>query len=136
MTHVFTYGSLMYERVWNQVVSGTYDCHPGTVSGFVRWAIMHEHYPAMLPGPMHSKVDGVLYLNLEKEDLSRLDEFEGSFYERCAVQVMTENNIFSADAYVLKESYRHIVSDETWDPEKFESDGVNQFLSSYFGFDR
>lgn len=136
MTHVFTYGSLMFERIWKQVVSGTYECHPGTVSGFVRLALIHEHYPAMLPGPINARVDGMLYLNLDNEDLRRLDEFEGSIYERFAVQVMTDNNIFSAEAYVLKDSYRHMVSDENWDPEKFENDGINKFLSSYFGFDR
>ena len=68
-------------------------------------------------------------------DLSRLDDFEGSFYERRIVQVMTDNNIFAAEAYVLKDSYHHIATDKDWDPEKFEDQGINQFLGSYFGFD-
>ncbi len=136
MTHIFTYGSLMFEQVWNQVVSGTYKRYPATVSGFVRRALLHEHYPALLPGPVNTKVDGVLYVNLDEEDVSRLDEFEGSIYERRSVQVMTENNIFTAEAYVLKDSYRHIASDQNWDPEKFENDGIHRFLGTYFGFDR
>jgi gamma-glutamylcyclotransferase (GGCT)/AIG2-like uncharacterized protein YtfP len=136
MTHIFTYGSLMFEQVWNRVVSGRYQHHPGTVSGFVRRALLHEHYPAMLPGPVNERVVGFLYLNLDEEDVFRLDEFEGSIYERRAVQVMTDNNIFTAEAYVLKDSYRHIVSDQNWDPEKFKSEGIHRFLSTYFGFDR
>jgi len=136
MTHIFTYGSLMFEQVWSEVVSGTYRQYPGRVSGFIRRSIFNEQYPAILPGPVNSTVEGVLYLDIDLEDLSRLDEFEGSLYERQSVQVMTDNNIFSAEAYVLSDSYRHIASDDNWDAEKFENDGLQQFLSSYFGFDR
>ena len=136
MTHIFTYGSLMFEQVWNEVVHGSYRCSPGTVSGFVRRAILHEHYPAMLPGPLSSTVAGVVYLDISTEDLIRLDEFEGSIYQRRGVQVLTDNNIHAAEAYILKDSYRHLVSDQKWDPEKFQEQTIHQFLGTYFGFDR
>lgn len=135
MTHIFTYGSLMFERVWSEVVSSSYRQYPGSVSGFIRRSIFNEQYPAILPGPVNSSVAGVLYLDIDSEDLSRLDEFEGSYYARRIVQVMTDNNIFAAEAYVLKDSYRHIVTDKDWDQEKFKDHGINQFLRSYFGFD-
>ena len=136
MIHVFTYGSLMFEQVWNEVVRGNYRSCPGTVSGFVRLSIQQEHYPAMLPGPVSSKVEGVLYLDIDAEDLTRLDQFEGSIYARRDVQVMTDNNIHAAQAYVLKDSYRNLVSKQEWDPEKFKDEGIHQFLGGYFGFDR
>ena len=136
MTHVFTYGSLMFEQVWNEVVRGIYRSCPGTVSGFVRRSIQHEHYPAMLPGPVSSKVEGVLYLDIDAEDLARLDQFEGSIYDRRDVQVMTDNNSHAAQAYVLNDSYRNLVSEQEWDPEKFQDEGIHQFLGGYFGFDR
>ncbi len=136
MIHIFTYGSLMFEQVWNEVVQGDYQSYPGTVSGFVRRSIQHEHYPAMLPGPVNETVEGVLYLDIDSEDLTRLDQFEGSIYDRQDVQVMTENNIYAAQAYVIKDSYRNLVSDREWDPDKFEDEGIHQFLGGYFGFDR
>ena len=136
MIHIFTYGSLMFEQVWNEVVQGDYQSYPGTVSGFFRRSIQHEHYPAMLPGPVNAMVEGVLYLDIDSEDLTRLDQFEGSIYDRQDVQVMTDNNIYTAQAYVIKESYRNLVSDREWDPDKFEDEGIHQFLGGYFGFDR
>ena len=135
MIHIFTYGSLMFGPVWTQVVNRTYQHYHGTVSGFIRRSIINEQYPAMLPGPVNSTVTGVLYLDIDSEDLLRLDAFEGSYYGRQIVQVMTDNNIFAAEAYVLKNSFRHILSDKDWDPENFEDQGINQFLGSYFGFD-
>jgi gamma-glutamylcyclotransferase (GGCT)/AIG2-like uncharacterized protein YtfP len=135
MTHIFTYGSLMFEKIWNEVVRGNYQSCPGTVSGFVRLSIQHEHYPAMLHGPLSSTVEGVLYLDIDSEDLAGLDDFEGSIYNRQVVQVMTDNNIYAAQAYVLKDCYRNLVSDREWDPKKFQDEGIHQFLGSYFGFD-
>ena len=136
MTHIFTYGSLMFKRIWSEVVHGDYQRYPGAVSGFVRLSIQHEHYPALLTGPLSSKVEGVVYLDISSADISRLDEFEGSIYDRRDVQVMTDNNIYAAQAYVLKDSYRNLVSDREWDPEKFQNEGIHQFLDGYFGFDR
>lgn len=136
MIHIFTYGSLMFEQVWNEVVRGRYQSCPGTVSGYVRRAIEHEHYPAMLPGPVNATVEGVIYFDIGVEDLTRLDEFEGSIYDRRQVQVMTDNNIHAAEAYILNNSYRHIVSDQEWNPEKFKEQTIHQFLGTYFGFDR
>ena len=136
MTHIFTYGSLMFEKVWNEVVRGDYQSYPGTVSGFIRLSIKHEHYPAMLAGPVNSTVEGVLYLDINSEDLIRLDEFEGSIYDRRGVQVMTDNNIYAAETYILKDSYRNLLSDQQWDPQKFEDHGIHTFLGTYFGFDR
>ncbi|MGI9538348.1 MAG: gamma-glutamylcyclotransferase family protein [Desulfocapsaceae bacterium] len=135
MTHIFTYGSLMFERIWTEVVDGSYRHCPGTLSGFIRRSILNEQYPAILKGPVNSTVPGVLYLDIDSKDLSLLDDFEGSYYERQSVQIMTDNNIFAAEAYVLKDSYRHILSDDDWDPEKFKDQDINQFLGSYFGFD-
>ena len=136
MTHIFTYGSLMFKQVWDEVVGGDYQSCPGAVSGYVRLSIQHEHYPALLPGPVNSTVEGVLYLDIDSEDLTRLDQFEGSIYDRSSVQVMTEHNIYAAQAYVIKDSYRNLVSDREWDPEKFQDEGIYQFLGGYFGFDR
>ena len=136
MTHIFTYGSLMFEQVWNEVVRGDYQSCPGTVSGFVRLTIQNEHYPAMLPGPVNSTVEGVLYLDINSEDIARLDEFEGSIYDRRGVQVMTDNDIYAAEVYILNDRYLNLVSDQEWDPRDFEDRGIYQFLGSYFGFDQ
>lgn len=135
MIHIFTYGSLMFDEIWSGVVEGTYDRLDGTLFGFERKSIRNEHYPAVIPGPITSSVEGVLYLDIQKEDLLRLDSFEGSFYRRQTVQIQTDNNIFAAEAYILDPSYRHVLSDETWDPKRFEAEGIQSFISSYFGFD-
>lgn len=136
MKHIFTYGSLMFTPVWKSVVEGAYLQYRARLSGFVRHCIDNEDYPAIVPGRISSVVEGILYLDISAEDMVRLDQFEGSIYLRQHVQVSTENNIFAADAYVLRHEYRHLLSNEPWYPEEFEKTGMMRFLDSYSGFDR
>ncbi len=136
MLHIFTYGSLMFDQVWTQVVEGSYQHYQATLPGFIRRSIFNEDYPAILPGRLSSTVSGILYLDVSSDDLTRLDAFEGSCYARQHVQVKTDNNIFAADAYVLKNEYRHLASEREWEPGEFEKLGLQRFLGSYFGFDQ
>lgn len=125
----------MFDRIWSNVVRGYYKQHRGSLSGYVRRCIKNENYPAILPGPLTSTVSGIIYLNVSSDDVGRLDAFEGSCYFRKRVQIHTANNIFAADTYVLKNSYRHLTTEAEWDPEEFEKEGIDLFLGSYFGFD-
>lgn len=126
----------MFTPVWKSVVEGTYLHYGARLSGFVRHSIHNEDYPAIVPSRISSVVDGILYLDISSEDMDRLDQFEGSIYARHHVQVSTENNIFAADAYVLRHEYRHLLSSEAWSPEEFEKTGMERFLSSYSGFNQ
>lgn len=125
----------MYDQIWSSVVEASYEHLPGTLFGFERRCIRNEQYPAIVPGPITSTVDGVLYFNISRDDLLRLDSFEGSYYTRQAVQIHTDNNIFIGEAYVLSLNYRHIATTDTWDPERFGDEGLDKFISTYFGFD-
>ena len=80
--NVFTYGSLMYPRVWELVVSGHYRSLRGTVRGFERRRISGEVYPALVRGAPESAVEGVLYLDVSAADVAALDRFEGEPYAR------------------------------------------------------
>jgi len=135
MVHVFTYGSLMFDLIWSNVVEGSYEQVNGTIFGFERRCIRNELYPALIPGPVSSSVDGVLYFNVNTADLQRLDSFEGSYYARQTLQVHTENNLFLAESYVLAAAYRRIATKKAWDPEQFGDEGIERFISTYFGFD-
>lgn len=135
MAHVFTYGSLMFDKVWSSLVSKSYEHLQGTLFGFERKCIRNEQYPAIVPGSITASVDGVLYFNVSGDDLLRLDAFEGSYYTRQTVQIQTDNNIFNGEAYILGSSYHHIVTPEAWDPKRLADEGLEDFIATYFGFD-
>ena len=126
MTHIFTYGSLMFEEIWTRVVRGRYRAMPAIAPDHVRFAVRDETYPAMIASP-GSQVAGVVYLNLDENDVKALDRFEGEDYRRCAIDLTL------ADAGALvAETYLHVnptrLSQDPWIPENFD---MQRFIASY-----
>ena len=137
MNNLFTYGSLMFPEVWGRVVNGRYHSQHATLHGYVRRQVRGETYPAIIPGAAGSCLEGVIYHAISTDDLARLDCFEGDYYARTVVSVLTAaGKTLDTFAYVLKAEYRHILSREEWDERAFEEEGVRRFLSDYWGFDR
>lgn len=137
MNHVFTYGSLMYDPVWQAVVAGNYRSSPAVIRGYQRRAVVGEHYPALILSAETSDIVlGRLYRNVSAEDLQRLDVFEGEQYERnaCRVAVEAEDEV-ACEVYIWRPRYKHLVSAEPWDLQAFEERGLALFQEHYRGFD-
>lgn len=134
--HIFTYGSLMFENVWKRVVLGEYENYMGTLHGFRRRCLKDETYPVAFEGSPHERIWGRVYLDLSKEDLMRLDIFEGSQYERKSEEIVLDSGkTIQADVYILRDEYYDRINDNPWDVEWFEYVGMAQFLEKYQGFD-
>lgn len=137
MPHVFTYGSLMFDRVWDLVVEGQYDKSTATLPGYTRKAVVAEEFPAIFSHPASSEVVGILYFDVSETDLNRLDKFEGRLYTRKQEQVLLDSTTpLLAEVYVVKNRYRHIISENDWDPVHFETTGIKKFVKNYLGFNR
>lgn len=130
--HVFTYGSLMYRRVWTRVVPGGHAAHGATIRGFARRRIRNEVYPALVRAPAGSAVRGVLYSAVSASDLALLDRFEneGESYGRIQVPAALDTGeLLEAWTYLYLDPAR--VDDAPWDPNGFEADDLDHFLNTY-----
>ena len=138
MSNIFTYGSLMFPEVWERVVGSNYRASSATLHGYLRRGVRDESYPVIVQQGPESHVDGMLYFGVSTEDLARLDRFEGEYYVRRSVEVITgtENLSLEAFTYVLSGRYRHLLSDREWDPGFFREHDLHRFLADYVGFDR
>ncbi len=133
MTHLFTYGSLMFEDVWHRLVKGNYLAQKATLSHYERRAIKNDVYPVIFPLE-DASVEGVVYYDVSDEDLVILDTFEGEYYERKEVELLVEGRYVKAAAYVLKEAYFHLIDTKPWSDTLFAQEGIHNFLSEYKGF--
>lgn len=129
--HVFTYGSLMFAPVWQRVVQGRYHCIKATLFGYQRFAVSGEAYPGILVhsgGAADAQVAGLVYLDVDADDLLRLDRFEGEDYRRCTVGVHTDAAApaLPAQTYVYNHAAR--LSEQAWNPQDF---ALEQFMASY-----
>jgi gamma-glutamylcyclotransferase (GGCT)/AIG2-like uncharacterized protein YtfP len=129
MAHIFTYGSLMFEPVWNRLVKGTYTSAPALLEGYARRCVKGEEYPVVFEA--NESVHGMVYYDVEPYDVALLDTFEGDYYERKTILL---HNCIDADVYVLKKEYFDIIDDKPWSVEAFEKEGIKRFCESYKGF--
>lgn len=136
MPHIFTYGSLMFDQVWNTVVRSGYETRRAILTGYARACVKGEEYPVIYPGERADSVAGLVYLDVGDRDLRRLDDFEGIYYQRQTLTVRSvEGDRLNVQAYVVKEAYHHIIDRRDWDPERFRTAGIRIFLSRYGGFE-
>lgn len=134
MTNVFTYGSLMFAPVWQRVVAGHYRSAPAVLQGYQRFPVRGEEYPAIRIGDETASVSGVLYFDVSPADIKRLDDFEGEYYLRTAVDVSVSGKAVAAETYVLRPAWYGILGDGRWDVDAFEAHGIKAFLAKYKGF--
>jgi len=133
--HVFTYGSLMFDRVWSKVVGHVWGKTGARLYGYKRRRIRGAMYPALLPGTDDDYVDGIIYLNVGKSDIEILDRFEGEHYQKEIVECeLADGSKIIAGVYVFKEKHRNLIEDEEWDPIWFSEVGIYSFLKDEEGF--
>lgn len=132
MAHLFTYGSLMFEDVWNRLVRGHYLSQQATLHGFARRSIKQDEYPVIFHAD--EQVEGVVYYDISEEDMRILDAFEGEYYERQDVELIVKDAPVRACVYVLKEAYFDLIDPKPWSEALFATEGIKRFLANYKGF--
>jgi len=134
MTHLFTYGSLMFPQVWERIVSERCDSAPATLAGYSRRAIVGEPYPGIVAAETE-RVAGVVYFDLSPEALERLDAFEGEWYRRTAETLILEDGAtVEAEVYVMRDAFFHLLTETPWSVEQFADSGLERFAAEYAGF--
>ena len=132
MTHLFTYGSLMFEDVWNRLVKGNYLSQKATLQGYARRSVKEEVYPVIFQAD--ELVEGVVYYDINEEDMAILDTFEGEYYERKEVELLVKDERVHACVYVLKEKHFDVIDPNHWSEALFATEGIQRFLENYKGF--
>lgn len=135
MINVFVYGTLMYESVSDRIVLGRVNKIKGKISGYRRLAVKGEVYPGLVKGD--GEVEGYIWRDVSREDVERLDVFEGEYYQREALVAINEQGEeIEVNAYVFKDQYRHLLEDKDWSLNDFKNGGLISFVTLYKGFSR
>ncbi|MCW8956360.1 MAG: gamma-glutamylcyclotransferase [Gammaproteobacteria bacterium] len=133
MKNIFVYGSLMFESVWNRVVTGSYQKIEGQLFGYSRFCIKGEHYPGLIEKP--GTVDGVIWLDVNQEDIAKLDCFEGDYYGRSQVFVAdSHDRCLDCETYVIADNFQYLLDEKPWDVDQFHERYLEDFIAEYVGF--
>jgi len=136
--NVYVYGTLMFDSVLNRIINGNPKKIIANAKGFKRLKVKNEDYPGLIRCKdigSESFVNGVLLLDVSEEDIARLDSFEADCYLRESIDVHDEGgNLLTAYAYIVRQEFEHTLSDEEWDAEEFNSNGIERFSTNYDRF--
>ena len=132
--NIFTYGSLMFSDVWKKVVQGNYYSSSATLQGYRRFCIRNQSYPGLRQTGGQDTVNGIVYHDINNQDLKLLDAFEGGYYERVPVTVDLENSSIKSHVYLIRDQYLYLATEKQWDPEVFYKKSIGDFVATYTGF--
>jgi gamma-glutamylcyclotransferase (GGCT)/AIG2-like uncharacterized protein YtfP len=132
---LFVYGTLMVPEVMREVSGFHGSGIPAVLPDHRCRLVRGEVYPAVCPHAGDS-VEGLVYRGLTVEQMSLLDTFEGEFYERRTVRVVSGATHFTAETYILAPRHRARLSERSWSLERFLLEGITRFTTEYRGFAR
>lgn len=131
-THLlFVYGTLQDPRVIQAVTGRLFPAVPATLRGYCRYRVNDADYPGVREDACAS-VEGLLLQEVDSASLAALDAFEGEYYQRREVEVVMASGIAGrCFCYVIHEQWLHLLSDEPWTLEEFQSVGYQRFRDTY-----
>jgi gamma-glutamylcyclotransferase (GGCT)/AIG2-like uncharacterized protein YtfP len=137
--NVFVYGTLVYPEIHEALLEKKCEVVPGTLADHARFKVNEPGRDAKGPAIISSsgdKVEGVLLMNLNEQDISILDKFElaASGYERLVVNVTTKTgDIVETYTYVALEYMREFLFDD-WTFEEFKEKYYSYYVDERVPF--
>jgi len=126
---LFTYGTLEISLVIEAVTGKSFQSTAAVLSNFARFLLQGETYPGIFRDD-GSEVTGILFEEVDQSSLALIDLFEGDFFRREEVEVMTPSRPrVDAYAYVVPSELRLLFSTQPWDRETFISLHLEDFLA-------
>lgn len=125
-TTLFAYGTLVFPEVWRRVTGDT-EARRSERAILERFALLRVRdadFPGLVADAGAPPVPGVLYYDLDKDVLGRLDAYEDCFYERITVSTRAERHAgpVACDIYAVPVSQRAtVLTEEPWSLEDFEA---------------
>lgn len=128
--NVFCYGTLEFDNVMQKITGSVFAPESATLIDYARYMVKGAPYPAIIHQP-GAVTDGTLFRGLSARQLSMMDEYEGSLYDRVESEVLAaRGELISAQIYIVPPSRQHYVSRQAWNKNEFELLYLNNFFKT------
>jgi len=125
---LFIYGTLLAPEVLRLLVPRDVEQGDARLRGYVRRALHGVVFPGIVPREGET-THGVLLQGLRREEVERLDDFEGDLYQRTPCVVETERGEHQATVYVLRQEHSGRLAPRDWSFEAFMRDDFEDYLT-------
>lgn len=129
---LFCYGTLRLPQIMRAVIGRVPGHRPAAAPGYACYAVKGRPYPALVPEE-GAAASGVLYEGLTREEIVKLDDYEGPEYRRRLIGIEAPGGqTVTAWGYVWKARYRSRLTSNEWDIKAFERRDLPAYLSDLF----
>jgi gamma-glutamylcyclotransferase (GGCT)/AIG2-like uncharacterized protein YtfP len=129
---LFCYGTLRFSPIIRAVIGRIPGHRPATAPGYACYAVKGRPYPALVP-EAGAAAAGVLYEGLTREEIVRLDDYEGPEYRRRLIGIEEAGGQrATAWGYIWKAQHRSRLTSNEWDIKEFERRDLPAYLSDLF----
>ncbi len=131
---LFVYGTLMIPSVMYAVTGRKFRFVNAILTGCARYTVKGESYPGIVRAT-DAVTEGIIYLDVDRLSIKKLDEFEGDLYQRTPIPAKTgKGEIYDAETYVIKPGYQGCLTSKQWHLNEFYRNHLASFLKTYPGF--
>ncbi len=127
---LFAYGTLLLPAIMHAVIGRRASGRAATLAGYARFLMGGETFPAIVPDARR-ETRGLLFDDITRGELTRLDAYEGDLYAQVRVEVgLDAGERADALTYVLLPEHRDQLTAKLWDRERFAAEQAAAFLKS------
>lgn len=126
---LFAYGTLEIPQVMKAVTGRTFPTQAALLPDYARYLLQGQPYPGIFRS-RRSQVGGILHEGVDADSLALLDLFEGEFYRRENVRVLTSSREpAEAVSFVVPPEHHPLITRVPWDREAFVARHLDGFLA-------
>jgi len=128
MNKVFVYGTLLVPSVMQAVTGQTIEYDKAILHRYARYKIKGHVFPGIIETENQS-VEGILYKDVDKVILQRLNVFESYIYYQKEVMVNLANHKHvPAYAYVIAPEFEDRLTGQAWELEEFTQFHLEKYV--------
>jgi len=124
---VFTYGTLSFPDVLEVVVGRQWPGIEAALDGYRCARFVGGQFPGLIASP-DDRVLGVVYRDIDRATLARLDDFEGDLYVRRLLEVTVDGAPLAAFTYLVAARF-HARFAGDWDRDWFARHHKRAFIA-------
>lgn len=127
--NLFVYGTLIFDEILSVLLKRKFVSTPGLLENYKLKKFSDAEYPGIIT-EMNSFVSGKIIFDINAQDISILDSYEGVMYKRRILKVKTNTKEHDCQVYIVDHKYRDKLSEDPWCPLDFRNNSLNSYIKN------
>jgi gamma-glutamylcyclotransferase (GGCT)/AIG2-like uncharacterized protein YtfP len=130
---LFCYGTVQIPEVIEVITGKVHSGVKAKLPGYAMYKVRNKVYPGIIRSS-NSETVGILYTDIDEEELEELDLFEGDLFKRKRLNIIQQDsNECKAWVYVVPDHNKDRLTKDQWNLKDFLKNDFNNFMKNIEG---